>query len=65
MTNAESEATFDPGSGDGTTFEDRLVRAQLSALNRQGRTTNPVPPINSLVLAAILWGIAPTPVLIG
>ncbi len=34
----------------------QLERAQLVALNRQGRVTNFVPPINSLILVGMLWG---------
>ena len=37
-------------------FHAQLVRAQLVALNRQGRTTNFVPPVNSIVVAVMLWG---------
>lgn len=45
------------------TFDDRLARAQLIALNRQGRISNAVPPVNSVILAILLWGEVPTPVL--
>ena len=34
----------------------RLTRAQLIALNRQGRISNFVPPVNSVILVAMLWG---------
>jgi len=34
----------------------RLARARLIALNRQGRVSNFVPPINSLILIGMLWG---------
>lgn len=37
-------------------YSARLERAQLVALNRQGRVTNFVPPINSLILVGMLWG---------
>lgn len=37
-------------------YATQLERAQLVALNRQGRVTNFVPPINSLILVGMLWG---------
>lgn len=37
-------------------YASRLARAQLVALNRQGRVTNFVPPVNSLILVGLLWG---------
>ncbi|MBO6781882.1 MAG: PAS-domain containing protein [Alphaproteobacteria bacterium] len=44
---------------------DRLVRAQLVALNRQGRVSNFVPPVNSIVVAVMLWGEFPAPLIVG
>lgn len=37
-------------------YSARLTQARLIALNRQGRVSNFVPPINSLILIGMLWG---------
>lgn len=41
-------------------FSERLLRAQLIALSRQGRISNYVPPVNSVILGFLLWGNVPS-----
>jgi hypothetical protein len=58
-----TEPTAEVADGE-LTFDERLTRAQLMALNRQGRVSNAVPPVNSVILAVLLWGEVSTPALI-
>ncbi len=51
-------------ASDEADFADRLERAQLVALNRQGRVSNFVPPVNSIILAVMLWGETATSILV-
>ena len=43
-------------SAAGGEYSDRLAREQLIALNRQGRSTNFVPPATSIILVGMRWG---------
>lgn len=57
--------TRTPEPGPGHDFPDELARAQLIALNRQGRVSNFVPPVNALILMGLLWSEVPDILLMG
>ena len=48
---------IDAGQDNLAEFADRLTRSQLIALNRQGRVSNFVPPVNIVIVVAMLCGI--------
>lgn len=53
------------GAGRGRGYDERLLREQLLALNRQGRVSNAIPPINAVIATVLLWGAVPTATLLG